>query len=142
MIRSHSLKPQILANGTATCDPGGDCTYTPDAGFVGTDTFDYTITDGNGGFDTATVTVTVEAENTPPVAIDDAAGTNETRPVTIDVLANDTDPETDPLTITGSTDPTNGTADCSSDIRMRLCARRRVRRRGHLHLYHVGRRVQ
>ena len=39
------------ANGTATCDPGGDCTYTPDAGFVGTDTFEYTITDGNGGFD-------------------------------------------------------------------------------------------
>ncbi|NBB96218.1 MAG: matrixin family metalloprotease, partial [Planctomycetes bacterium] len=39
--------------------------YTPDAGFTGTDTFDYTVSDGNGGFDTATVTVTVE-EAPPP----------------------------------------------------------------------------
>jgi len=31
--------------------------YTPDAGFVGTTTFTYTIADGNGGSDTATVTV-------------------------------------------------------------------------------------
>ena len=36
-------------------------TYTPDAGFSGTDTFDYTISDGNGGTDTATVTITVAA---------------------------------------------------------------------------------
>ena len=59
------------------------------------------------------MTVTVEAENTPPVAMDDVAD-NETRPVTIDVLANDADPESTPLTITDSTDPTNGAADCSS----------------------------
>ena len=49
------------ANGTAVCEPDGDCTYTPDTGFIGTDSFDYTITDGNGGFDTATVTITVNA---------------------------------------------------------------------------------
>ena len=38
---------------------GGDVTYTPDAGFTGTDSFSYTISDGHGGTDTATVTVTV-----------------------------------------------------------------------------------
>ncbi|MBP7053172.1 MAG: cadherin-like domain-containing protein [Phycisphaerae bacterium] len=34
--------------------------YCPDAGYTGTDTFEYTISDGNGGTDTATVTITVE----------------------------------------------------------------------------------
>jgi hypothetical protein len=34
-------------------------TYTPAAGFVGTDSFTYTITDGYGNYATATVTVTV-----------------------------------------------------------------------------------
>jgi hypothetical protein len=36
---------------------GGDVAYTPDSGFTGTDHFTYTISDGNGGTDTATVTV-------------------------------------------------------------------------------------
>jgi PKD repeat protein/type 1 glutamine amidotransferase len=46
-------------DGTATINANGTVRYTPDAGFVGTDTFDYTVTDGNGGSDTGTVTVTV-----------------------------------------------------------------------------------
>ena len=43
-------------------------TYTPPAGFIGTDSFQYRATDGSGGNDTATVTVTVTAANTQPVA--------------------------------------------------------------------------
>ena len=46
-------------DGTATINANGTVRYTPDAGFVGTDTFDYTVADGNGGSDTGTVTVTV-----------------------------------------------------------------------------------
>jgi VCBS repeat-containing protein len=38
---------------------GSDVTYTPAGNFIGTDSFTYTISDGNGGTDTATVTVTV-----------------------------------------------------------------------------------
>jgi len=38
---------------------GDGLTYTPDAGFSGTDSFTYTVSDGKGGTDTATVTVTV-----------------------------------------------------------------------------------
>ena len=113
MIRSHSLKPQILrtAPQPATLAATARTHRTP----ASSDRhLEYTITDGNGGFDTATVTATVEAENTPPVAMDDVASTNKTRPVTIDVLANDADPDPTPLTITDSTDPTNGAADCSS----------------------------
>ena len=43
-----------------TVNHGTHVTYTPDAGYTGTDTFDYTAGDGKGGTDTATVTVTVQ----------------------------------------------------------------------------------
>ena len=39
-------------NGTAVINPDGTITYTPDLNYVGTDTFTYTISDGNGGTDT------------------------------------------------------------------------------------------
>ncbi|NBB95414.1 MAG: hypothetical protein GVY16_06695 [Planctomycetes bacterium] len=52
------------ASGSVTHN-GSDVTYTPNAGFTGTDTFDYTVSDGKGLYDTATVTVTVE--EAPPV---------------------------------------------------------------------------
>ena len=45
------------------------------------------------------------ADNQPPVATDDDAGTiTAGQSVSIDVLANDTDPDGDPLTITSVTD--------------------------------------
>ncbi|MDZ5661737.1 ThuA domain-containing protein [Nocardioides sp. S-58] len=47
------------AGGTATLAPGGTVRYAPDDGFAGSDTFDYTVADGQGGTDTGTVTVTV-----------------------------------------------------------------------------------
>jgi hypothetical protein len=52
-------------NGTLTFNNDGSFTYTPNAGFAGTETFNYTMTDGNpvgGGVpttDVATVTITV-----------------------------------------------------------------------------------
>ncbi len=59
-----------------------------------TDTFTYTISDGNGGTDSATVTVTITGLNDPPNAEDDTATVNEDGPVLeIDVLGNDTDPD-------------------------------------------------
>ena len=48
------------ANGTAEVVER-QISYTPNAGFAGTDSFDYVVSDGNGGTDDATVTVTVEA---------------------------------------------------------------------------------
>jgi VCBS repeat-containing protein len=47
------------SHGTLTLNPNGSFTYTPDANFYGTDTFDYQVSDGRGGIDTATVTITV-----------------------------------------------------------------------------------
>ena len=95
------------ANGSVV-NNGSDVTYTPDADFNGTDSFDYTISDGNGGTNTATVTVTVNAVNDDPVASDDSATTDEDTAVTIDVLTNDSDVDGDSLTIDSVTDPANG----------------------------------
>ena len=50
--------------------------------------------------DDATVAVTVNPVNDAPVAANDAVSTDEDTAVTIDVLANDSDPENDQLTIT------------------------------------------
>jgi len=95
-------------NGTVTND-GKKITYTPNPGFTGVDIFDYTITDGNGGTAMATETVTVTAApNTKPVAKDDSATTQESTPVTLMTVANDTDADGDDLTITNVQQPNNG----------------------------------
>ncbi|MEH2367449.1 MAG: Ig-like domain-containing protein [Nostoc sp.] len=57
---------------------------------------------------TATITLT-DPVNQPPTAVNDTATTNEDTPVTINVLANDTDPNSDPLSLSSFTNPTNGT---------------------------------
>ncbi len=75
-------------------------TYTPPADYRGTETFRYTVSDGNGGEDNATVTVTIQAANANPVANNDAADAiRGGAALTIDVLANDTDADHDTLTI-------------------------------------------
>jgi hypothetical protein len=57
-------------NGTVAIDPvTGNPVYTPDADFNGTDTFTYTVDDGNGGTDTATVIVTVDPVNDAPITV-------------------------------------------------------------------------
>uniref|UniRef100_UPI0038928519 Ig-like domain-containing protein n=1 Tax=Pseudooceanicola sp. MF1-13 TaxID=3379095 RepID=UPI0038928519 len=96
---------QEPSNGTATVLPNGQIEYTPDAGFVGTETFSYTLTDDDGASDTATVTVKVDNNgggNQPPVAVDDPAETDEDTLVNIDPLGNDSDPDNDPLTFKGT----------------------------------------
>lgn len=59
------------ANGTVVLQPSGDFTYTPNANFEGTDTFSYSLSDGRGASDDATVTITVTRVNQPPDARDD-----------------------------------------------------------------------
>ncbi|MEM6646640.1 MAG: Ig-like domain-containing protein, partial [Bacteroidota bacterium] len=97
------------ARGTTALEADG-IRYAPDADVNGTDTFSYTVSDGNNGLDTATVTVTITPVNDAPVAQDDTATTDEDTDVQIDVLANDVDVDGDALTITLVTAPTNGTA--------------------------------
>ncbi len=85
-------------------------TYTPKAGFYGTDTFTYIVADGRLGHATGTVTVTVAPpSNFPPKAVDDNVSTRAGEPVSIDVLSNDTDPEGDAIAITATSKAANGT---------------------------------
>lgn len=85
-------------HGAVTTD-GTAVSYTPTLNSYGPDSFAYTVSDGQGGAATATVTVSVTALNDAPVAMADAATTAEDTPVTVAVLANDTDPDGDPLTV-------------------------------------------
>jgi len=82
--------------------------YIPNPGFQGIDTFTYAVSDGNGGSDHATVTVSVAEVNDAPIAQDDAVITDEGIPITILSLLNDSDPDGDPLEIESVTSPGNG----------------------------------
>jgi len=95
------------SNGSTVKD-GETLIYTPLPDFNGVDSFTYTISDGNGGTDTATVTIAVAAVNDPPSAQDDSDSTDENTPVVIDVLPNDSDPDSDSLTVQSVTQPDNG----------------------------------
>ncbi len=74
-------------NGVVT-GGSGTLIYTPNAGFVGVDSFTYTLTDNLGTNYTATVTVTVDPVNNSVIQ-DDTALTTRNTPITIDVMAND-----------------------------------------------------
>jgi VCBS repeat-containing protein len=97
-------------HGTAQIEDG-KVRYTPDADFHGDDSFTYTVGDGNGGSDTATVSVTVGSVNDAPVARDDAAATPEDQAKLVDVRANDGDPDGDSLTLASVSDPDHGSAE-------------------------------
>ncbi|HEY6577223.1 MAG TPA: Ig-like domain-containing protein, partial [Mycobacterium sp.] len=85
-------------------------TFIPNLLFHGVATFAYTISDGRGGSATAPVSITVNpGQNLPPVAKADSASTASGTPVTIAVLANDTDPNGDPLSVVAVTNGTKGT---------------------------------
>ncbi len=107
-------------NGTATlAGSNGNVIYSPAAGFIGNDSFPYTISDGHGGSATGTVSVYVSPPsppNQPPVANADSASVIAGQSVTINVLANDSDPDYDPLTVMAiGTRPGSGTAAINAD---------------------------
>ncbi len=80
-------------NGSVVVNNGaGELTYTPDSNFNGPDSLTYTVTDNDGGTsNVADVLISVGSENDVPVALDDAATTDEDIAVVVDVLANDSD---------------------------------------------------
>mmetsp|Transcript_18046 Transcript_18046/g.27773 ORF Transcript_18046/g.27773 Transcript_18046/m.27773 type:complete len:2134 (-) Transcript_18046:3505-9906(-) len=99
-------------DGEVTINGDGSLTFEPNENFNGPTTITYTVSDGAGGEDTATVNVTVNPVNDAPDAVNDVAETDEDTAVTIDVLDNDTDVDGDDLTITGASVPADqGTVD-------------------------------
>lgn len=99
----------VAMNGTAVLNGDNTVTYTPDLDFQGSDSFPYTVTDSQGDSSSANVTVVVNPRPDPPVADDDLAYAETNTEVEIDVLANDSDPDGDPLAVQGVTVPGNGT---------------------------------
>ena len=103
------------SHGTATPNSGASITYRPTAGYLGGDSFAYTISDGHNGIASARVSVMVRSStNHVPVAVDDAVtvsdrasagvdGVNNLRPIN-----NDYDADGDVLSITGTTAPGHG----------------------------------
>ncbi len=114
-------------NGSATVNPDGSLTYTPDPGFSGLDSLRYAICDdllsclGDLRCDTAWAWFTVrdpdpgDGPNRPPVALDDEVSTDPSTPVLVVVLANDFDPDGDPLLVELISAPLNGAAVLNTD---------------------------
>lgn len=99
------------SSGVVTLAADGSFTYTPNTGFVGTDSFTYFANDGSDtGY--ATVVLTVNAVNAAPVGVADAYAVEQRGSLTVDasngVLANDSDPDGDPLTVALVTGPQHG----------------------------------
>jgi len=108
------------SNGTATVNSDGSVTYTPVSGFDGADSFDLVVADGAGGFDTSTVNVTVAGMPDSPIATDDAyqispAAASLLVDAAGGVLANDDDPDGDPLNAPLLAGPANGTVTLNGD---------------------------
>lgn len=101
------------ANGSASFTADGVVTYTPAAGFVGSDTFSYRARNVSGVEVEGRITVTVTA--VPPRALSDIATTPYNTPVTVNVLVNDTDPSGDTLSLVEVTGASNGTVSFSAD---------------------------
>lgn len=104
-----SVAPATGGHGTPAMS-GGDVVFTSEAGFAGTTTFLYTVSDGQLSAQ-GTVTVQVGADQ-PPSAADDTANTDEDVTATIadaTLLANDTDPEHHTLAVSAVGNAQHGT---------------------------------
>lgn len=86
--------------------------FTPTPGYTGPASFEYTVSDGKGGTDTAVITLNIMAPvNTAPDAKDDTVVATKSGQIVInpaDLLANDTDADGDKLTGISLQDPVNG----------------------------------
>ena len=116
---------RLILGGLMTLNADGTFTYDPDGQFedladgeTATDSFTYVVSDGNGGSDSATVTVTIEGVNDQPDAVNDEGEgftTDEDSAfTTANVLANDSDPDASDALSVQSLD-TTGTAGLVTD---------------------------
>ncbi len=99
----------IVANaGTLIINANGSYTYTPAPGFTGRINVPYTISDANGATANALLHIDVIGDpngpsNDPPFAGDDFGYTTINKPVLANFIANDVDPNSNPVSIAGTT---------------------------------------
>ena len=86
------------AGGTVTMAADGSFAYQPRSGFVGTDSFSYTLRDPTGASDLGLVTL--EVVNRAPVAVTDSYAVTYRGTVTGNLLQNDSDPDGDAMSVT------------------------------------------
>jgi len=98
---SSSPAGTIRIDGTAVV-------FTPALDFNGDAPFVYTVRSASGE-SSGQILFTVSPVNDPPIATDDAANASSGREVALDVLANDSDVDGDPLTISAVTGSENAT---------------------------------
>ncbi len=113
-----------LASGDLTINGDGSYTFVPAANFNGAvPVATYTVSDGNGGTDTGTLTIAVTAVNDAPVADDETGSTAEDTTLTVNaasgLLVGDTDLDGDALSVTqfvvgGTTYAAGATANLAS----------------------------
>lgn len=104
------------SSGTLTLAADGSFSYTPIAGFTGSDSFTYRPNDGTVDGNVTTVSITVTAA---PTAVADTYTVDEDTLLTVNaangVLDNDTDPDSTVLTADVVDQPTNGTLTLNDD---------------------------
>lgn len=88
-------------HGLLSFNANGSFTYTPAADYVGADSFEYTVSDGSGGSDSASVTLNVGALNKAPVVMPDSYIAHRNTLMVVNasdgVLGNDTDANGDTM---------------------------------------------
>ncbi len=111
-----AAQPVGPSSGSLNLSANGSFTYTPNAGFTGTDSFTYVANDGANNSAAATVTITVSAppppSNQAPVAVDDSYLVVKDTLLKVGApgaLLNDSDADNDPLTLVVQGMPSNGT---------------------------------
>lgn len=108
------------SNGTVTLDADGALTYTPNAGFLGTDSFTYVASDGTTSSEPATVSIIVQANGggDAPVVDSDEYETLEDTILNVEapgILANDFDADGDNFIANLLLPPQNGTLTLNPD---------------------------
>jgi hypothetical protein len=93
----------------------GSFTYTPATNFSGNDQVVYKIHNSKGKTGEAAIIFEVEPVNDPPEPQDDQMETSLNEPVTIDVLANDIEPDGDTMIIQRVGEPDSGSVQINND---------------------------
>ncbi|WP_265762976.1 Ig-like domain-containing protein, partial [Avibacterium sp. 20-129] len=95
--------------GTVVVNADGTYTVTPAENYTGElPVITYTVSDGKGGIDEGTLTVTNGNKNTPPVAKNDIDQATTDKPAAGNVLSNDTDVNGDTLKVGSAKVDING----------------------------------
>ncbi|MBA3943842.1 MAG: tandem-95 repeat protein [Herpetosiphonaceae bacterium] len=120
-VDSPTLTAQLVtgpSHGQLTLNPNGSFTYTPTTNYSGADSLTYQASDGQLTSNVATVSITVNNVNKPPVAHNDSYTTNENKPRTVaapGVLGNDKDVDSASLTAQLVSGPSHGQLTLNTD---------------------------